>query len=159
MPYKNAQIRHAFDSWRNMIRRCEDPSHTNYKHYGAAGITVCRQWKTFRAFLKDMGPRPDGHVLDRKDNLRGYCKSNCRWVTHKESTENRRITVWIGNERVEAVAVRLGIPTARIYSRVRRGWTIEELEKHPGAVRSGWTKTGPISPYKNAQRCLREAKA
>jgi len=76
-------------SWFCMIRRCYDDSVNDYARYGGRGITVCDRWFDFLNFLEDMGERPDRHVLDRKDNEKGYSPENCRWVTHKESARNR----------------------------------------------------------------------
>lgn len=135
-----------------MMSRCTDPKHENFKHYGGKGIGVCEQWKSFAAFLKDMGPRPKGKVLDRKENSDGYHKGNCRWVTKKKSTENRSITIWLNGERVNDIAKRLKMPASRIYSRRLRGWTIEEIEKHAAKIPHGWTKTGVINPQENSRK-------
>lgn len=78
--------------WVNMRRRCNDPTHNNYKDYGGRGITVCKEWdNSFIAFYKDMGDRPKNKTLDRKENNKGYCKENCRWATHFEQRINTRI--------------------------------------------------------------------
>jgi len=73
---------HAF---RGMIRRCYNPNSDNYQFYGAKGVKVCDRWmeskgKGFLNFLEDMGERPDGYSLDRRDNALDYCKENCRWI-------------------------------------------------------------------------------
>jgi len=76
--------------WSAMLARCNNPNSTSYKWYGARGIKVCKSWEKFANFYKDMGDQPKGLTLDRINNNKGYCKSNCRWVTHQENCQNRR---------------------------------------------------------------------
>ncbi len=37
------------------------------------------RWDDFWNFVKDVGERPDGHRLHRKDQTKPYSKSNCEW--------------------------------------------------------------------------------
>ena len=76
-----------------MLSRCRNPSDSNYKNYGARGIFVCEEWHKFETFYKDMGDLPFYEAqLDRINNDDGYFKENCRWVTCKENSRNRRTT-------------------------------------------------------------------
>jgi hypothetical protein len=74
-----------------MKARCYNPKATGYKNYGGRGIKVCKRWRqSFRAFLEDMGDRPEGMTLDRKDNNGPYKKNNCRWATPAQQRQNQR---------------------------------------------------------------------
>lgn len=80
----------TYITWCNMIRRCSDPKVKHYENYGGRGIKVCERWLVFKNFLEDMGDKPEGLVLDRKDNNGNYEQSNCRWVDYFVSNKNRR---------------------------------------------------------------------
>ena len=78
-----------YQSWHSMVRRCTWIGHKDYQHYGGAGITMDPRWIDYKAFLADMGPRPEGTTLDRRDNAHGYWKENCRWATLSEQAQNQ----------------------------------------------------------------------
>src|SRR5262245_16393376 len=62
----------TFNSWDNMVQRCTNPKRKEWKNYGGRGITVCERWLSFENFLADMGERPAGKTLDRKNNNGNY---------------------------------------------------------------------------------------
>lgn len=74
--------------------------HPSYRHYGKRGITICPQWQDdFDQFLKDMGHRPEGMSLERKNNEGHYTPENCTWGTRCEQAGNTRrniVVEWQG---------------------------------------------------------------
>ncbi len=78
--------------WSNMLSRCTNSNDVGYSNYGGRGITVCRRWYHFENFAIDMWPRTEGpFTIERKNNEKGYEKSNCRWATRTEQCLNRRL--------------------------------------------------------------------
>jgi hypothetical protein len=119
-----------YRSWCSVIQRCTNPLSNSWSRYGGRGITVCATWAaSFERFLADMGPRPPGTTLDRKDNSLGYEKSNCRWATPKEQQRNMRSNRWLTLNQLTLTiaewAERTGLDDCVIRSRVRRGWPVE----------------------------------
>lgn len=79
----------AYNSWRGMVQRCNNPNHKSYEYYGKRGIKVCKRWSSFENFYEDMGDTKPGLSLDRIDNNKNYSPDNCRWVTYKKQANNR----------------------------------------------------------------------
>lgn len=113
-----------------MRRRCHQPHRPDYKNYGARGIFVCEEWRHtgggFEAFLRDMGRKPEGHTLERKDNNGPYSPENCIWVTRKVQERNKKSNRFIEVEGVRITIAeaseKYNVPAHRIYSRIHLGW-------------------------------------
>lgn len=86
------KISPTYKSWSAMIDRCKT-NHKSHSYYFDKGIEICDRWLVFENFLTDIGIRSEGCSLDRIDNSKDYCKSNCRWSTYKEQAQNRSSTV------------------------------------------------------------------
>lgn len=85
-----------YNIWSVMLSRTKNKSNP---YYGGRGIKVCKVWTNFGGFKDDMLALYLKHVedygvkntqIDRINNDKGYEKSNCRWVTIKEQSQNRR---------------------------------------------------------------------
>ena len=93
---RNAHLIHGMNktpthkSWAGMRDRCINHNNHAYKDYGGRGITICEQWESFETFYEDMGERPKGTSIDRRDNDKGYSPENCKWATQKEQNRNTR---------------------------------------------------------------------
>lgn len=112
--------------WENMRRRCADPRNKRFSDYGGRGIAVCARWQSFDNFYADMGDRPSGTTLDRKNNDGDYEPGNCRWATVHQQQGNKRTTIYLeyGGRcmGLAAWARTTKIRRATLYARVRRGW-------------------------------------
>lgn len=79
----------TYNSWKSMHNRCLY-NNTNSKYYKAKGIVICDRWlNNFDNFFADMGERPIGTTLDRKDPNGNYEPSNCRWASHRDQNNNK----------------------------------------------------------------------
>jgi hypothetical protein len=64
-----ANSRSTRRAWSGMIRHAE-----------ITGAKIEPRWESFGAFLDDMSYRPEGTVLRRHDESKGFYPSNCAWV-------------------------------------------------------------------------------
>jgi hypothetical protein len=114
--------------WAEMISRCTNPNHRQFRDYGGRGISVCSTWRqSFDAFLADLGPRPTGLLLDRIDNNGNYEAANCKWSTRKEQNSNRRNCIYLEIDGAKVTlreACRIkGISYRPIVKRIWKGWS------------------------------------
>lgn len=81
-----------------------------------------------------MGKKPSPrHMIDRINNDKGYCRSNCVWTDIKQQTRNRRSNVlitWKGRTQCSFDwSKELGREKAYVSSRLREGWSFAEIVK------------------------------
>lgn len=121
-----------------MRSRCDsdNPSREIYSR-----ITYDPRWSDYASFLADMGERPVGTSLERKDNSKGYFKDNCCWATAQEQCNNRSsntVIEWKGKRQTLSQWSReLGINRGTIAGRVTRfGYDPERLFA-PATMRRG----------------------
>lgn len=109
-----------WSTWDGIRDRCNNPAAKSYDGYGACGITLCAGWtgapEGFLSFVADMGERPDGMTVDRRDPEGGYwcghcpecaskgCPANCRWATDEQQSRNKRSVGKLAQQRNAALA-------------------------------------------------------
>jgi hypothetical protein len=125
----------SYKSWSSMQERCLNPRSNNYSSYGGRGITFAAEWDSFEAFYRDMGDRPIGLTLGRRDNNLGYSKDNCRWEIGAEQARNRQNTrrvEWQGQTwlLIELCEV-LGVRYSPVNARLRTGWDLATALSRP----------------------------
>ena len=141
-----------------MKQRCSNEKDANYHNYGGRGISVCERWHSFENFLADMGERPSKiHSLDRFPDKNGnYGPDNCRWATPKEQMRNvryNRMITFNGETYCTAQwAEKLGISAYNIYSRLKRGMSIEQVMSTKLFDPNKFKKTSSIRVYTDDQR-------
>ena len=125
----------TYRSWHSMHNRCYDPNSDSYKSHGGRGVIVCKRWHEFVNFFEDMGLRPQGMTIDRKNNNGNYHKRNCRWATQLEQNNNTLQNILLTyNRRKQTVsqwARELGIKHATLISRINRGWSTKKILTQP----------------------------
>lgn len=131
---KNGKISSEYIIWSQMRTRCTKEDNHSYSNYGGRGIKVCDRWLySFGNFFEDMGTRPKGLTLDRKDNDGDYTPENCRWATSKEQADNRRRSRWYELNGMKMVmndwAKKIGIDGRTLSAYLKRH-SFEEAYNH-----------------------------
>lgn len=126
-----------YQTWANMIRRCEDPKNKSFAIYGGRGIRVCRRWReSFETFLADMGDKPSpAHSLERIRTSGDYTPENCTWATKTEQANNRRsnrlLTAAGQTATLAEWARMLGCNRSAIHYRIKRGLPFHTVRPRP----------------------------
>ena len=132
----NYKYSKTYESWRNMLQRCGNPSYIEYEHYGGRGITACERWLKFENFLEDIGEKPSNkYQIDRIDNNKGYYKENCRWVLSENNNKNKRNNIMIPLNKellcLKDYCRKLNLNYQTISTRIYKGQSIEKALTTP----------------------------
>ena len=126
--------------WSSMKKRCFNENEPSYLQYGGRGISVCNEWKeNFKAFHDwalengyDENSERGECTIDRIDVNGDYEPSNCRWVSMKEQSRNRRNTIYLNKDGekipLSEICEKQGLNYSRIRGRMARGKTFEEAK-------------------------------
>ena len=118
-----------FWSWTSMKQRCLNPKNEQYHNYGGRGITICDRWiNSLQNFVADMGKKPSRNfTLERINVNLGYCPENCKWITKKEQSLNKRTSVKLEIKGVTKNASEwdkeMNLPEGTVCRRLKRGWS------------------------------------
>jgi len=121
----------------NMISRCYKPSNPSYKYYKEKGIIVCDEWLdkkdgffNFYNWAINNGYQ-ENLTIDRENNHGDYEPLNCRWITMREQSNNRDVTIKINidgnNIPLSELADDVNINYATLISRIKSGWNDDIL--------------------------------
>lgn len=112
-----------------MRTRCLNPNNKRWKDYGGRGVTIDPRWDDFATFLEDMGERPKGKTLDRKNVDNSYCLDNCEWATPHQQARNQRtnrlITVGGKTMCLSEWAEHYGVKSDVLWKRIKRHGSME----------------------------------
>lgn len=130
----------TYYSWTSMRTRCLNPNASDFHRYGGRGVTICAEWESFESFLADMGARPAGTTLERKDVNGPYSPENCVWATDHEQLRNKRtnrvLSAFGRSQILSDWSREYGIPKRTITDRLARGLTPEEALLASGTKRA-----------------------
>lgn len=108
---------------------------TNIKIMGGKGIKVCEEWKHIEGFINFYNwaiknGYEENLTLDRIDNNKDYCPSNCRWKTPKEQSNHRTNNVhytFNGETKTSKQWCEIyNVSQTTLLDRLKRGWTLEQ---------------------------------
>lgn len=122
-------------TWKNMKKRCNYPSASEYKNYGGRGICVYGEWSnSFQSFydwaINNGWSRE--LTIDRIDTNGNYCPENCRWSTVETQmnnmTKNHYIEYNGDTYTLSTLAKHLNIPYNIVRYRLSNcKWSVEQL--------------------------------
>jgi hypothetical protein len=118
-----------YQTWTHILDRCLNPKSADWENYGGRGITLCRKWRRFLGFHKDMfSTWKPGLTLERTNNGKGYSKSNCKWadrIVQNRNKRNNKLIIFSGQKLIGSVwSEKLGGNPELVNVRIRRGWSI-----------------------------------
>lgn len=123
-----------YNIYHHMINRCYNKNLLNFRNWGGRGITVCNEWKdnfmTFYEWAINNGYK-DTLTIDRIDNNKGYDPTNCRWVTNKTQSNNRRTNILLTyagkTQNIKQWSAELNTKYVTMCYRYHAGWSTKHI--------------------------------
>lgn len=127
-----------YNTWGGMKERCFNNLATEYKNYGARGISVCDEWKNnfvkFYEWAMENGYK-DNLTIERIDVNKGYEPSNCTWITKAEQAFNKRNSRLISfkgeNKALQYWCNKYNLNRGMVRTRLKLGWDVEKAFFEP----------------------------
>lgn len=126
-----------YTTWLSMKSRCNRSTDKSFCYYGAKGVKVCDEWNdfvNFRNWALSHG-YTDELTIDRIDVNGNYEPENCRWITKRAQQFNKTTSHYLTFEgktmTVCEWAEALGLNKNLLYTRLQRGWTVEDTLTRP----------------------------
>jgi hypothetical protein len=156
---KKPHDKRIWNSYRGMKNRCYNSTYIDFHLYGGKGVKMCNDWlNSFNSFL-DWSIK-NGYssdlVIDRINGDGDYCPENCRWVTPRVNTLNRKETFYVNYLGVN-MPLKIAVEITNkqdhepaIRSRIKRGWNHTKAIDTP--IRNGnyYTKEKKKVEFKTA---------
>lgn len=120
--------------WRSMMGRCYNEKNKSYCNYGGRGIKVCSHWrdtpKNLIEWLESKNYKK-GLEIDRINNDGDYSPNNCRLVTSKVNSRNRRNNFFVKYKgkyiTIPELSELSGVKYATLYQRLKiKGMSLNE---------------------------------
>lgn len=128
-----------YSIYKDIIKRCTNQSHSTYKNYGGRGIIICEEWKNdflcFYNWAINNGYKED-LTIDRINVNGNYEPDNCRWITKKQQSNNKRNSHYLTfkgqTSTIAEWGEKLNIRASKIRKRINQyHWTVERALTTP----------------------------
>lgn len=87
------ELHPLYSRWLTITQRCNNPNHVSYKNYGAKGIHLAadlRSFEDFKTYMMSLpNYDPDNLSIDRIEGGKCYEKGNLRWATQSTQLANQ----------------------------------------------------------------------
>lgn len=120
--------------WAGIKTRCFTNNHHSYLHYGARGITICKEWEDdFLAFYNwaMANGYDDDLTIERREVNGNYEPNNCTWIPARDQPKNRRTSLFIDFQDLTMTPTEFSnafdIPYTTVIKRLSDGWSANRI--------------------------------